>query len=246
MKPRSPLCVLLAALGIFGMTTLASAGPIFSEIEVQGHRCLVAGPVQIPDDAPVVFILHGLGANSANLFPLIEEMNLPPCRYILPDGIMTVGPYAYGWYDLPTNNRADMVRSRDYLFGLMRRFSAVKGKPNHPRPIIVMGFSQGAVMSLEAGLNYKGGVKAIVSMGGYIWDPSKTLARPKAPLNLPILILHGTEDRIISENLTARTVAAVKQAGYQPIFKEYSAGHEVTDAMVADVAQFLQGVINQK
>ncbi|HXL72086.1 MAG TPA: dienelactone hydrolase family protein, partial [bacterium] len=185
----------------------------------------------------------GLGANADNLFPLIAAMNLPPCRYVLPDGPMTVGDHAYAWYNLQTQSREDMVHSRDYLFRLMDRFSAEGEKPGHARPIILMGFSQGGVMSLEAGLNYKGKVEAIVSMSGYIWHPSQTLAHPLAPLRIPILMVHGTEDGIVTEDWTQKTLKALKQAGYKPVFKEFPMGHQITRNSFAEVAQFLEKMV---
>jgi phospholipase/carboxylesterase len=225
------------------MAATVMGQPAFTEIQVQNHRCLVAGPATLSDDEPVVFILHGLGANANDLLPLIEVMNLPPCRYILPDGPMTVGDHAYAWYDLKTQSREDMIHSRDYLFGLMDRFSTEGEKPGYARPIILMGFSQGGVMSLEAGLNYKGKVEAIVSMSGYIWYPSQTLGRPLAPLNTPILLVHGTEDRIVTEDWTQRTLKALKQAGYKPVFKEFPMAHQITKDSVAEVAGFIQKVV---
>jgi len=170
-------------------------------------------------------------------------MNLPPCRYVLPDGPMTVGDHAYAWYDLRTQNREDMVHSRDYLFGLMNRFSTEGEKLGHARPIILMGFSQGGVMSLEAGLNYKGKVEAIVSMSGYIWYPSQTLGHALAPLDTPILLVHGTNDPIVTEAWTQKTLKALKKAGYKPVFKEFPMAHQITKDSITEVARFLKKVI---
>ncbi len=217
--------------------------PAVAEIQVQNHRCLVTDPAALSDDAPVVFILHGLGANADDLFPLIAAMNLPPCRYVLPDGPMTVGDHAYAWYDLRTQSREDMVRSRDYLFGLMDRFSTEGEKPGHVRPIILMGFSQGGVMSLEAGLNYKGKVEAIVCMSGYIWYPSQTLGHALAPLDTPILMVHGTNDPIVTEAWTQTTLKALKKAGYKPVFKEFPMAHQISKDSIAEVSRFLKKAV---
>lgn len=220
--------------------------PAPTEVLVQGHRCLLAGPATLADDAPVVFILHGLMANAEDLFPLIGAMNLPPCRYILPDAPFTLREHSFGWYDFPTQSREDTVKSRNYLFALMDRFSTEGLKPGHARPVILMGFSQGGVMSMEAGLNYKGKVLAIVSMSGYIWDPAKTLANPLAPHRLPILLVHGSYDTIVPEDWTLKTVKALKSAGYHPVFKEYPMAHQITPDSMAEVAQFLQKVLKPR
>jgi phospholipase/carboxylesterase len=241
---RRVLClfVSLFALRILGLADPVTAEPV-NKVQVEGHRCLVTGPAVLSDDAPVVFILHGLGANAENLFGLIEKMNLPPCRYVLPDAPLTIGDRAYAWYNFQTQDRQDMENSRDYLFTLMKRFSAEGEEAGHARPIVLMGFSQGGVMSLEAGLNYPGKISAIVSMSGYICYPDKTLAHPSAPLSIPILLVHGTHDGIVTEEWTQKTVKALKQAGYHPAFKEFTMGHQITPDSLTAVSKFLQEVL---
>jgi len=240
------MVICLASLSLYGLPGSAVADSPFTTLQIDGHRCLVAGPQILLKNAPVVFILHGLGANAEDLFPLIEIMHLPPCRYILPDALMLAGEHGYSWYDLPTNSRTDVENSRDYLFKLIKRFSTEGEKPGKARPLIMMGFSQGGVMSLEAGLNYPGRVEAIVSMSGYIWDPAKTFGHAVAPHHTPILMTHGTEDGIVPEDLTQKTFTALKKAGYHPVLKEYPTGHHISADTINDVAQFLKKVIGQK
>ena len=243
MKRILNWCGLVA--GLVWIATPAAGQQAYTVVHIQGHRCLLAGPADVPDDAPVVFILHGLGDNAEDLFPMIRAMNLPPCRYVVPDAPLPYGDNTYAWYNFQTQSRSDMVNSRNYLYGLMRVFSTVGEKPGHVRPIIMTGFSQGGVMSLEAGLNYKGKVEAIVCMSGYMWYPDQTLAHPFAPLTIPILMVHGTYDMVVTEDWTQKTVKALKQAGYGPIFKEFPMGHGITRESLAEVTQFLKKVLDR-
>ena len=241
--------------GFFGALLAALASKAYSglntsEINVQGHRCLVLEAPGLPDQAPVVFILHGLGTNARDLVSLCEEFHLPPCRFVLPDAPLHLPGYpedGYAWYDLKTHRREDFVNSRDYLFQLMDHFSqdpaaAKKPKPK-ARPVILTGFSQGGVMSLEAGLNYQGKVLAIVSMSGYIWDPSKTLPQPSLHLKTPILMVHGTMDAIVTEERTQSTFKALDQGGYHPVLKEFNMAHQITPESLEAVSAFLTGVL---
>ena len=246
MKLTLCLYGLLAGLVMLWGVSPAAGQQAYTIEYIQGHRCLVAGPADVPDDAPVIFILHGLGANADDLLPMIQAMNLPACRYVLPDGPITVGDHTYAWYDLQTQNRTDMVNSRNYLYGLMRLFSVEGEKPEHVRPIIMTGFSQGGVMSLETGLNYKGNVEAIVCMSGYMWYPDQTLAHPFAPLTIPILLVHGTYDMVVTEDWTQKTVKALKKAGFNPIFKEFPMSHSITRESLAEVTRFLQNILKVK
>jgi phospholipase/carboxylesterase len=236
--------VLLMAAPLMGQTPV-------SEILIQGHRCTVVSPADLPSNAPLVLILHGLGANREDLFALCEDLHLPPCLFVLPDAPISLSgsSEAFAWYDQSTQSRPDVEKSRDYLFEIMDRFSledsspSASGKLPEPRPILIMGFSQGGVMSLEAGLNYKGKIKAIVSMSGYMADPGKTLAHASAPFKTPILLVHGTEDHIVSEEWTHTTLEALIKAGYHPVLKEFPMRHQITSDSLGEVSKFLRGVL---
>jgi phospholipase/carboxylesterase len=247
--PRS-LKVTVAALAF--LAALPAWSDPYTEVMIEGHRCVVDAPGDLPDGAPVVLILHGLGGNGDEMTDLCGRLSLPPCLFVMPDGPFPVPnlPSAdHGWYDRITHSRSDIERSRDYLFQVMDYFSRnypdppLPGHPRAPRPVIVTGFSQGAVMSLEAGLNYKGRVLAVVCMSGYMGEPEKTLSRPAAPRTLPILMTHGTMDVVVQEDSTQDTLRALQKAGYRPVLREYPAGHTLTGDMVEDISRFLRQVM---
>lgn len=227
----------------------------FAEVVVQNHRCLVAGPADLPPGAPVVLILHGLGTNANDLLSLCEELNLPPCRFVLPDAPLHLPGYdqgAYAWYDFQTNDRKQIEDSREYLFDVMDHFAkypnggAVLGEKKRARPIILVGFSEGGVLALEAGLNYKGEIAAIVSMSGYIPDPSATLTDAKAPFKTPILLIHGTKDGVVPVEGSRHATQLLKQKGYKPILKLFPMPHTITAESLGEASKFLQGVFAKK
>lgn len=211
-------------------------------------------PADLPADAPVVLILHGSKGNGDSVLALCDELKLPPCRFVLPDAPLPLGHSGMGehfWYGRFTHSRKDIDYSRDYLFEVMKRFSRVSSSPSEsltqpkPRPVIVMGLSQGAVMALEAGLNYQGNVEAIVSMSGYLANPKKSLAHPTASPKTPILLVHGTWDPIVQNEDTQGTLQALRQAGYHPVLKEFQIGHVLTGGTLAAVSRFLNDVMSR-
>jgi phospholipase/carboxylesterase len=212
----------------------------------------VAGPENLPPGAPVVLILHGLGTNANDLLPLCEELHLPPCRYVLPDAPLHLPGYdqgAYAWYDFQTNDRKQIEDSRDYLFKVMDSFAkdpnggAALGGKEGARPLILVGFSEGGVMALEAGLNYKGEIAAIVSMSGYIPDPSATLTDAKAPFGTPILLIHGIKDGVVPVEGSRHATQLLKRKGYKPILRLFPMTHTITTESLGEASKFIQGVL---
>jgi phospholipase/carboxylesterase len=106
-----------------------------------------------------------------------------------------------------------------------------------------MGFSQGGVMAMEAGLNYKGKIAGIVSMSGYMPDPWATLTKAEAPFETPILLVHGTEDDVVPIEGSRRALDAMKQTGYQPVLKEFIMGHEISEGSLFAVKEFLKTIL---
>lgn len=238
----------------------AQPGDAYLTEYVQGHRCLVVAPKDLPPDAPVILLLHGYGTNGDEMLGISGEFQLPPCLLVLPDGPLPAGrsPFTHAWYNRLTHSRKDIERSRDYLCAVMDYFSkqySISSDSDDPletpvstqpasagRPVVIMGFSQGAVMSLEAGVNYKGNIAAVVSMNGYIGEPGKTLAHPAAPRKTPILVVHGTLDPIVQEEMTQATLQALRKAGYHPVSKGFEIGHKMTAGTLGAVSEFLQSL----
>src|SRR6516162_8323967 len=151
--------------------------PVYTVV-VDSHRCLVLEPDHLPQNAPLVVLLHGAHGSATSLIYLWSELHLPPARVACPDGLFFLEGKGFGWYH--KESQSDIVQSRDYLLKLVQRLGP-------KRPVIFAGFSQGAVMSIITGLHCPNKVLAIVSMSGYVPNPSENLRDLKAPRSTPDL-----------------------------------------------------------
>src|SRR5260370_33359121 len=109
--------------------------PLYTVI-VNSHRCLVLEPDHLPQNAPLVVLLHGYHGSATSLIYLWSELHLPPGRVVFPDGLFFLEGKGFGWYH--KENQSDIVQSRDYLLKLVQRLGP-------KRPVILAGFSQGRV-----------------------------------------------------------------------------------------------------
>ncbi|MHB8482700.1 MAG: alpha/beta hydrolase [Nitrospiria bacterium] len=192
-----------------------------------------------------VIFVHGLGVTGKDLMPLAEQLNLPQTKFIFPNGPFPV-EYSYegrAWYQLPRENGKGISVSRKKLIELIQQFEA-SGIPSGE--IIIGGFSQGAVMSLDAGLRYPGRLCGLMALSGYLHAPEK-LSEEKSPANkgLPILVCHGADDDVLPVTGSHEAVKALENEGYRVTYHEYSIGHQIIPEELRVIRQFILTSLNQ-
>jgi phospholipase/carboxylesterase len=208
-------------------------------------------PPILKPGTPMLTGLHGLGTNAEDFMGLVEALEMQEARFVLPDAPLQLPGYpsgAFAWYDFETHERSGLMKSRDHLFRVFDRFlddpnvRRLDSSPKQTPPLVVFGFSQGGVMALEAGLNYSGPIAAIVSMSGYMPDPSETMRSVQLPKQTPILLVHGIYDPVVPVEGSRQAVEELRKAGYKPEFLEFPMEHSVTQDSLDAVRVFLEKV----
>lgn len=186
---------------------------------------------EIPPAGPMqgcVITLHGRGVNGEDLMPLANEIALPGIRWIFPDAPFPF-PSDWGgrmWYGFAPEKDEGIVASRRLLFDLLDDLTERQKIP--AEKLVLMGFSQGAVMSLDAGLRYPKKLAMIVALSGYLPFPERLAAeKSAASAGLPIILIHGTGDEVVPVDGSRKAQEALLKEGYPVRLREYPMGHEV-------------------
>ncbi|GFZ85582.1 phospholipase [Rickettsiales bacterium] len=146
--------------------------------------------------------VHGFGASAVDLFGLARNIAnaLPDTYFILPNApnACRANPEGFEWFDLSSTTEESMLR------GLKQATIALNVTIDHhlqklsfkQNQLIFIGFSQGAMLSMHAGLRRKGGCRAIVSFSGALVGGAELLkeeisSRPK------ICLIHGKQDEVV-------------------------------------------------
>ncbi|RME82873.1 MAG: hypothetical protein D6771_06480, partial [Zetaproteobacteria bacterium] len=111
---------------------------------------------------------------------------------------------------------------------------------------VLGGFSQGAALSLAAGLRYRARLAGIVAFSGYL-PLAGTLASELAPeaRRTPIWIGHGTEDDLVPVALAEKAAAALAALGLEVQLETFAVGHAVSDEEIAAASAFVQKVLSR-
>ncbi len=94
--------------------------------------------------------------------------------------------------------------------------------------IFILGFSQGATLAIEFGLRLPFSIGGIIPIAGFIKFKNKLIEENSpASLKTKILLLHGSDDKIVPVNESYASLDVLKGMGYKATLEEYKAGHKI-------------------
>jgi phospholipase/carboxylesterase len=195
-------------------------------------------PAQQPDSKRLFIMLHGLGDSIEGYRWLPEAMNLPWLNYLLvnaPDDYYG----GYSWFDYQGDITPGVKRSRQLLFELL---DAQRNTGFQTGDIILGGFSQGCLMSIEAGLRYPHRLAGIVGISGWVCEPEKLL-RELSPVAFEqrVLITHGLFDPMVPFAETREQINTLKAAGLKFEWHEFAKPHTIAGELeIAVIRNFVR------
>ena len=221
-----------------------SAAPHLQVIEAEP-----SGPA-----AASVILLHGLGADGHDLYPLPPALGLPAdlrVRYVFPSAprlpvTINMGLLMPAWYDIrsigpESQDEAGIRRAAGWIDELIAR-EVDRGVP--AGRIVLGGFSQGGAMSLFTGVRCRESLAGVLCMSGYL-PLADTLDAEAAAASraVPIFVAHGTADPTVAIGLGRGSRDLLAGAGYAVEWREYPMGHQICGEELADIGRWLTGVL---
>jgi phospholipase/carboxylesterase len=183
---------------------------------------------------PLLIQLHGIGSNEHDLFSFAPLLD-PRFLVISARAPHRVGPDNFAWFEvefLPQgyNVNAEQLQSS---FEELTRFigAATTAYDADPQRIYLIGFSQGASMSLALALSHPELVAGACIMSGRLLPEVESWFAPKEQVQgLPLLVTHGTEDGVIPIRYARQTRQALADLPVSLTYQEYRMAHEVSPA----------------
>ncbi len=186
-------------------------------------------------NSPRLFVvLHGLGDSPAGWRWLPGALSLPWLNYLL---VSAPDEYYGGrsWFDYPGEIAPGIHRSRQLLVELLDDLRA----KNFPADQITLGgFSQGCLMSVEAGLRYPHRLAGIVGISGWVFE-IEHLIRDLTPVarSQRLLITHGLYDPLLPFAEAQKQVRQLQAAGLDVAWHEFPKEHTIHGVAEIDVVR---------
>ena len=192
----------------------------------------------------IVVLLHGYGADGNDLIglaPLLGQL-MPDVLFHAPNAPYQCegNPFGYQWFGVsrmdPVIALAGVRSAAPFVDAFLDDLFAKTGLDESKT--VLVGFSQGTMMSLHVGLRRKKQLAGIIGFSGMLAGPE--LLATEAKSKPPILLIHGDADEMLPAVLTQRAAQALTNAGIETrMHIAEGIGHTIDDTGLQLAARFL-------
>jgi phospholipase/carboxylesterase len=206
--------------------------------------------VQGGQGPPTVVLLHGYGSRAEDWLQFNEQFSWPPnARVIFPQAPLR-GPFTgeRGWWwlniesNIPPGERFPDYSAKDpggiaVAAKLVREL--LRGQP---APIILGGFSQGAMVSAEVAFNTDQELAGLILLGGTTVHEEQWAEHFAGRRRLPIFIAHGRSDGVLAFEQMERFQARLKTFGLDVTWLPFDGGHDIPTEVVMAMNEFVRRI----
>jgi phospholipase/carboxylesterase len=212
---------------------------------------ILDGPVLAPPSAgapeQLAILLHGVGADGNDLIGLAMSFRkaLPNALFISPHA-----PHAFDmadcgrqWFSIRDFNPESRLAGVRAVAPIVDRFIDAKlaesglGEEN----LVLIGFSQGAMMALHVGPRRQNQLAGILGFSGMLEDGE--LLKREIKSRPPVLLTHGEDDEIIPVQALLTAVAGLRAAGMKvDAHRRPGMGHGIDEECIRLGKGFLAGI----
>jgi phospholipase/carboxylesterase len=196
----------------------------------------------------MLVMLHGIGSNENDLVRLAADLD----PRLLVVSLRAPRPYhgGFAWFglDFPTPGEVvpNVEQAHETVADLVRWLGAAPVRLGaDPQQVYLLGFSQGAMMSLAVLQTAPERLAGVVALSG-LFDGRlvTTPAASSAVAHVPVFVAHGLQDRV----LPIADGRAIRDH-FQPIvenltYREYPIAHTIAADETRDIAEWLTARID--
>jgi phospholipase/carboxylesterase len=197
-----------------------------------------------------VVLLHGFGAAGDDLVSLAEHLARPGSRFFVPAAPLAQGGSGRAWWyfdqDRPPHAwderlpegfhpHPQVARVRRAVQQLLRDVRARYA----PERLVLGGFSQGAMLSLDVALQANPPVDRVAVLSGVLLAESLSALQAARDPKPRVFVSHGRQDPVLPFAAADSARRMLEHHGYAVQFQPFEGRHQIPDEVVAALADFI-------
>jgi phospholipase/carboxylesterase len=194
------------------------------------------GPLQ-----KIIIGLHGFGDNAQNFAALAKEIKAPGAFWVIPEAPTPV-PFSMAsgsqWFPLFSEFHGELSKSVGQVLALLEKLKAASGLG--AQNIYVMGFSQGASVSLNVLCKMKEQLGGVLALSGFFAGGHRVREVSAEAKQTPLLLAHGLQDNVVLPTMHFESLDATKILQFEKVTaRTYSCGHTLHPQEIKDIETFI-------
>jgi len=191
------------------------------------YKILLPANMEEGKKYPVIYVMHGIGSNEENILGLVQELRNDFILIGIRGSLQQGNGFAYFTIQGFGNPHREVFdRSIELLESFIEYAS--KTYPIDETHQYLLGFSQGAILSMTLALTLGNKIKGIVALSGYVPKFVKEEYPIKPIDEVSVYISHGEFDPIFPLQIGKENEEFFKGRNNHIRFTSYPVGHEVS------------------
>ena len=172
-----------------------------------------------------IIALHGWTGNINSMVPVTKMLKINDTKWVIPEAPFKSSKTGFSWFNEVENNSWHYLESFNFLSKIILSLQE-EGFQNSQ--IFIIGFSQGACISIELMIRQKFSIGGIIPISGFIKFKKKVeMDATNESKKTPILLLHGTNDKIIDCTESKEAFKTLRAIGYPTFIELFSTAHKI-------------------
>ena len=188
--------------------------------------------------SPIVVLLHGYGSNMRDLPSLMEF--LPGLPWVSLQAPLDAGNGGFAWAPLkqPGNPLAEDIEP-----ATERIWNWIDSNLSTEAPLILIGFSQGGLMTTQLLRTRPKRIKAAVILAGFTLNAKQPADEALAETKPKVIYCRGLNDQVISPDAVVRTEDWLARCTTATMKTYPGLGHSIDERVMHDVVEYLEEVL---
>ena len=203
-------------------------------------------PAKNKQDEYLMIMLHGWGSDKYDLINL--DFDIDNLTYLsLNAPFECDSGFGFQWFSLKRIEINPIMLEIKNNYLILENFieeQSKKRKINYDH-IFLMGFSQGAMMSLYTSLRLNKRLAGVISFSGLLPETIDSIKNNTNITKQDIILLHGTDDDVVPYDYFINCKKILNMSGFN--VKDYSInglGHGIDDKEISIVKKYLKNIIS--